>query len=39
MTGAAQRVTRGAIPLTSPQSGLAAAVAAAALAAQAVERK
>ncbi|RKT20242.1 hypothetical protein B0G69_3517 [Paraburkholderia sp. RAU2J] len=39
MTGAAERVTRGAIPLTSPQSGLAAAMAAAALAAEAVEPK
>jgi hypothetical protein len=37
MAGAAELVTRGAIPLTSPQTGLAAAIAAATLAVEAVE--
>lgn len=39
MAGAAERVTRGAIPLTSPQSGFAAAIEAVARAAEAQEQK
>jgi hypothetical protein len=39
MAGAAERVTRGARPLASPQSGLAAAIEAAMLAAAALEKQ